>query len=170
MLSLKSVTSMPDRQACLDVYRQSLDYYQAANLPFPDRSTVQSDRTTAPDGILPSRMQYQLIMLDNKPVGVVKVVRDYPVPHAVTLSLLLIKQHYRRQGIGSAIVHQLASHYSENGYAELQATVLAPTEARLAFWRSQGFDILDARRLMLASGDIRSQVLLVRPLSDLVTV
>ncbi|WP_164512076.1 GNAT family N-acetyltransferase [Lacticaseibacillus daqingensis] len=169
MLKFQPVRSMPQRRACLTVYRDAMDYFARCGAPYPGRSTVEDDRTTMPEAPHGEKV-YALVMRDGTVVGVIAYVLAAPGPREVTLELLLVPTQVRNQGIGTQALAQLQMLAAAAGMQRLVVTLINPKNADAAFWQHRGFRVVGQAREALAAGVYRRVVRLSAPVRVPVTV
>ena len=76
-------------------------------------------------------------------VGLVELLRDYPMQHDWCLGLLVLAPAYRGRGLGAATVAAISRFVSLSTARTLQMVVQEQNPAALRFWQRHGFVIRD---------------------------
>ena len=72
--------------------------------------------------------------------------------HGIYLEDVFVRQKFRKQGIGRALLRRLAARCVEQGYGLFEWAVLDWNEPAIAFYRSLGAEIRDDWRICRLSG------------------
>jgi GNAT superfamily N-acetyltransferase len=81
--------------------------------------------------------------LDGKPLGFLDLFVDPDVAHGGNIGLignLVVDEHYRRQGLGTALVREAIRYSREQGLVELHLWADFDNEAAIALYAKLGFD------------------------------
>jgi diamine N-acetyltransferase len=73
--------------------------------------------------------------------------------HGIFLEDVFVRQKFRKQGIGRALLRRLAARCVEQGYGLFEWAVLDWNEPAIAFYRSLGAEIRDDWRICRLSGE-----------------
>lgn len=73
------------------------------------------------------------------------MVRFYPDGTSAYLHDFFIMEQARRQGKGREMFAALQAYLKKQGITQIELGVLADNKAALAFWQSQGFELISHR-------------------------
>ncbi len=82
---------------------------------------------------------------ENRLVGLLHAVTDYPETGACWIGLLLIDPEYRNQGLGKLIVWSFEDWLASRGAQGIMLGVVESNERALKFWQSVGFEVVERR-------------------------
>lgn len=149
--------ALPDYDALSGVYAE-LDQQHAAALPEIFRWTDQPLRSRERIAELLGRDDTTILVAEvlDEIVGLVQVVtRQTPEtlihqPRSVAvIAHLVVRAHYRRQGIGRALIGAAEGWARERGFAQIELGVWEFNRSAISFYEQQGYTTLS--RLMSKS-------------------
>jgi len=92
-----------------------------------------------------------LVADDGEPVGyVVAVTAGHPVAYVPELA---VRRDRQREGVGSALIDDLAAELANEGYERIRLTARADDEPVLAFYRDRGFEAVETVTDHFETGD-----------------
>lgn len=86
-----------------------------------------------------SMLKLGILDRDDRMLGVIDVVRDYPEPATWYVGLLLIHPDHRRRGLGRAAMAGLEGFARDAGISRLMLSVVGANADASRFWTSLGF-------------------------------
>ncbi|SRR5713101_6121409 len=133
----------PDLQA---LFEESSDFFDlTAGLP-PGPAEVQSLFAALPEG--KTYDDKHVISLFTKPeglIGVIDVVRDYPVPGSWWMGLMLLRPAMRGRGKGGIVFRSFMEWAAAGGARDIYLSVKTQNEGAFKFWSRMGFEVAETR-------------------------
>ncbi len=113
--------------------------YRVTGCP-PQPADAQSTYSALPDGKTYDDKYVYGVFLDDKMVGCIDVIRDYPTNGVAWIGLLLVSEKLHGQGIGKRAFQLLRSEiHSWDGGKAIQLAVVSTNDRALPFWKKMGF-------------------------------
>jgi GNAT superfamily N-acetyltransferase len=113
--------------------------YRVTRCP-PQPADAQSTYSALPDGKTYNDKFVYGIFCDDKMVGCIDVIRDYPKNGVAWIGLLLVSEKLHGQGIGRKALELLKREiYSWKACKGIQLAVVSTNDVALPFWRKMGF-------------------------------
>jgi GNAT superfamily N-acetyltransferase len=95
--------------------------------------------TATPDGIGHECKHSFAILSGSAPIGVVDIIRGFPIPSTAFIGLLAVTEQHQRRGLGRAAFHAVEIFAgSQLGASKLRLAVVA-TNPVAGFWLKMGF-------------------------------
>ncbi len=154
-------TDAPELQ---HLFEQCGDYFELVFGVPPGPAEVQSGFVALPEGSTYEDKLLLGVFDDNeKLVGHIDAVRDYPAPGVWTVGLLLLTPTARDRGVGRGLIRELSSWIAASGGRDLRVGVVEWNERALAFFESAGFSIKERRPGVQSGLKEGTVVVLARP-------
>ena len=88
---------------------------------------------------------------EGKMVGIVDMIRDYPVKTVNYIGLMLIDPSERRKGLGEKIIDRLLEWLKQSNVNELRLGVVRQNTSALNFWKKVGFVETGEKKMEIAA-------------------
>ena len=138
------------------------DYSELVTGLPPDSSSAQTLLVDHPEEkSLDDKYVIGVFNIEGELVGVLDVVRNYPVQHEWWLGLLLLDPQYRSKGLGRQVYYQFEQWVSRQGVQSIWLGVVEQNERACQFWRSMGFEPIE-RRQPIRMGNLENVVLVMK--------
>jgi len=150
---------LPDLQA---LFERCHAYFRLVHgaPPRPDEAERWLRDETASGKTVADKTVFGLRDDEERLVGAVDVVRDYPAPGEFYLGTMILEPTIRGVGLG-ATFHAWVRHWArEQGAKAVQLCVAVQNEGALRFWRREGYDELGTGRVR--NGTLESEVVKMR--------
>jgi GNAT superfamily N-acetyltransferase len=150
-MTLDPLTAAPDDALLAEitgVYASNPDFHRISG-DFPDPHDVRPEQVAASLNaeLVQPTAEFLLAREDGVLVGVAATLGEHPDPidPYPWLGLLLVHGDRRRQGHGRRIVALVEERFRAAGRDGLRLAVLDGNTAAIAFWRAQGYRVIDHR-------------------------
>lgn len=117
------------------------EYYWLTSGAGPKESAARSLFETLPAGKTHQDKYVLGIWLGDKQVGVVDIIRGFPLPNVAMLGLLLLSESHQRSGLGRAaykLVEQLVRTWQE--ILRVRIGVVETNAKVVPYWQRMGFE------------------------------
>ncbi|MGY3859023.1 GNAT family N-acetyltransferase [Aeromonas veronii] len=119
----------------------------------PDPADALAILKVCPPGIWEDDKFVLAVLEGEELLGCVDLVRGYPDAQTAYLGLLLLKECWQGQGIGSKLVARLMERAAGWGCSAMRLGVIETNLPALHFWSRHGFQQVNRKRISGFSGD-----------------
>ncbi|GCE08791.1 GNAT family N-acetyltransferase [Dictyobacter aurantiacus] len=133
--------TLADTDNVQDLYERCADYVELVTGHKPESVAAQRIFTEIPTGkTYNDKLLIGIFTPDNKLIGIIDAIRDYPTTQEWYLNLLLLDPQERHRGLGEKIYHVFAGWAATQGAQTISLTVLTQNTQALRFWQRLGFE------------------------------
>lgn len=126
----------------LEIYRTNEEYFIISSNEKPSVQTIMDDKSEIPPNSKLEKKNYKLILKDDRSIGIIDYVIDYPDEQTIYIGLLLIHGEFHRQGYGREFIEQFISSMKKDGYLKIRLGVLKQNHKAFEFWTKMGFNLV----------------------------
>jgi len=156
-----------DLVALQGLCERSADYFERITGLPPGPSEAHSLYIARPESAAPEqKFLLGIAAIDERLIGVLDAIRDYPEPGVCTLGLLLFEPDARRCGLGRAVMRGFAAW---SGAQTFELGAAESDAGAQAFWRKLGFAPLEARMVRLSNNRTMPFAVMRATAADLLT-
>jgi ribosomal protein S18 acetylase RimI-like enzyme len=130
-----------DFDLLIELVQDCNDYYQLVDGKNPTNEEVKELFCDVPSGYSISNLNLQGIFEDNKLLGAIWIVKEYPTTDNAYIGLLLIAARARKRGIGNLLVNHAIDFSRERKYQAVMLSVVKDNFNAISFWQRLGFEI-----------------------------
>jgi ribosomal protein S18 acetylase RimI-like enzyme len=135
-----------DGRGLQSLCKRSTDYLELVPSLRPDLSEANYLFTRLPEGKnTDDKLLLGVFELTAGLIGVIDVIRDYPVTWEWYLALLMLAPDYRGQGLGRRTYLAFEKWAERAGAHHIQLDIAEQNERACRFWQSLGFEAIDRR-------------------------
>ncbi len=136
---IKLITENEINEA-FELCKNCADYYlmDTGRLPCKD-DVLGIFAELPPQKTLDDKYIVGMFNINDKLVGLMDIVKDYPEKSVWMLGLLLIHTDVRKKGLGKAFYHEVVKLVKNNNGKVVRIGVYEENESALNFWKSIGF-------------------------------
>lgn len=139
MLEYNSVVLDEEYHDVLNIYQSNLEYFMMSSNSAPTLQSVISDSQGLPAGATVSQKMYGILKYENKSVGVLDAILDYPVDKTAFIGLFMVHGDNQGKGLGTQLFQDIAAMLQTKGCRKIRLAVLDENRAALKFWEKCGF-------------------------------
>ena len=126
----------------LEIYSTNEEYFIISSNEKPSVQTIMDDKSEIPPNSKLEKKNYKLILKDDRSIGIIDYVIDYPDEQTIYIGLLLIHGEFHRQGYGREFIEQFISSMKKDGYLKIRLGVLKQNHKAFEFWTKMGFNLV----------------------------
>lgn len=130
-----------------DIQRLMLENtYYSEHVPgvSPTKEACEEDIRITPPGILREKKTYAVFYKKGKCTAILDFIEDYPAGNMGWIGLFMLSSDCQRKGIGSKLLRHIVKAAGAVGMTGLRLGCYESNEIGLAFWKSQGFTMIDS--------------------------
>jgi RimJ/RimL family protein N-acetyltransferase len=131
--------------ALKDHFERCSDYFETVYGHPPGPAERQSTFIALPEGKTYDDKFTFVFLFEDRLVGDLDLIRDYPEPGEWWLGILLLDPSIRSLGLGADIFARFSSWTAENGARAIRLAVATRNAQALRFWNRLGFAEIDRR-------------------------
>lgn len=140
------------------------EFFQLVHGRSPARADAEELLTDRPDGLPPEDKRVIAIRKDDRLIGVLDLLSNYPQVDSWYLGLLMLDPEYRGEGIGDAICEATFAWIARQGGRDLMLIVQEQNPAARRFWSRTGFQSIGETVQRLDGGRQNTVTRMIRPL------
>ncbi|GLV54774.1 N-acetyltransferase [Dictyobacter sp. S3.2.2.5] len=136
--------TLADTSSVQDLYERCADYVELVSGHKPESVAAQRIFTEIPAGkTYNDKLLIGIFTPDDRLIGIIDAIRDYPTTQEWYLNLLLLDPQERHRGLGEKIYHIFAEWAARQGAQTISLAVLAQNTQALRFWQRLGFETIE---------------------------
>lgn len=129
-----------DGQLVYDFALACSDYFTDWGKETPTMAAVLTDFfDERPPETKPEQKEVYAILENEKMIGIIDLLHDYPKAETTILGLMVLRPEYRKQGLGERYFHQIQDYCQRLGQRKLRLGVLQDNTAGQHIWQKMGF-------------------------------
>ena len=105
----------------------------------PDKSMVQNLFQSVPDGMKSTQKQILGVYQSNKLCALIELIKDRHTKNEWLLSLFVVDNKYRRQGLGKKIIYALELYLVNLGVTCILLGVIEENQIAISFWKNLNY-------------------------------
>ncbi len=150
-----------DVNALQVLLENSSDYAQLVTGLPPGSSAAYSLLTETPEGKTPDdKLVIGFYSAGQDLIGVLDIIRDYPVQHDWWKGLLLLDPAFRGQGLGQRVFRAFVQWANQHDAERICLGVVEANQRAYRFWEAMGFEEVE-RRPPKQFGDVEQVVIVM---------
>lgn len=126
----------------LRLCRANTQYYEFCGAE-PSEAQIRNDLRITPPGVALSDKYYVGFFDGEMLVAAADLIDGYPTPEIAFLGFFMMNRRMQGQGIGSAIVAELAAYLKRVGKTAIRLGIDKENPQSTHFWKKNGFHILE---------------------------
>lgn len=136
--------TLADTASVQSLYERCADYIELVTGNKPGPVAAQHIFTELPAGkTYNDKLLIGIFTPDDKLIGIIDAIRNYPTEGEWYLNLLLLDPQERNRGLGEKIYHIFAEWAMMQGAQAISLTVLAQNTRAQRFWQRLGFEAIE---------------------------
>lgn len=142
-----------------ELLAQNAEYFSLIGQLLPGPRDVEEDLAALPPGMTAESKSYLLVYHKGQPAAVLDFVTGYPRPSCGFIGLFVLATPLHRQGLGGQLLRLVEQAARACGLDSLRLGCYAANLPGAAFWKKQGFAVVEERTLQETSGEHRLLVM-----------
>lgn len=142
---LKSIRTLDDKMKALQIYTSDEAFFRASTSEPISMETIDNDKSALPPQTHFTQKKYRLIYFEDRLIGVVDYIYDYPAVGSVYVGLLLLDKQLQGNGLGKQFMVFFESKIRQEGYNEIYLSVIDSHVKSKQFWTTMGFNAYDTK-------------------------